>query len=47
VLEIAQQWSTGGIDQVREILWSPAQRSQLLALVNQPFTSGGGDGVAG
>ncbi|ONI74285.1 hypothetical protein BWI15_13215 [Kribbella sp. ALI-6-A] len=47
VLEIARQWPVGGVDQVREILWSPAQRSQLLALVNQPFTSGGGDGDAG
>jgi hypothetical protein len=32
VLRIADQYSTGGIDQVREILWDPHWRRRLLRL---------------
>ena len=30
MLRIADQYPTGGIDQVREILWNPRRRSRLL-----------------
>ena len=32
VLRIADQYPTGGVDQVREILWSPRLRSRMLRL---------------
>jgi hypothetical protein len=32
VLRIADQYPTGGIDQVREILWNPRRRRRLLRL---------------
>jgi hypothetical protein len=32
VLRIADQYPTGGIDQVREILWNPRWRRRLLRL---------------
>ncbi|SDT16693.1 DUF4037 domain-containing protein [Microlunatus soli] len=32
-IALADRWPVGGIDRVRDVLWSPRQRPQLLALV--------------
>ncbi|MCW2805129.1 MAG: hypothetical protein JWN06_3346 [Propionibacteriaceae bacterium] len=34
VKRIAEEWPTGGVDQVRDVLWSPRSRGRLLRLID-------------